>query len=110
MALLPCPRCGSPSRVLEARPLRRGHARRRRACDAAPCGYRFTTREAWIDDPDAVRESAIQAAIEAAKAAQEQAEKVIAVLRADGAAREEGSHEGVGTEGGERGAGDVPSV
>lgn len=49
-----CPRCDSPTRVLESRGADRGTAtRRRRACSA--CGHRFTTFERAERGPLAVR-------------------------------------------------------
>lgn len=83
MAIVSCPRCAAPTRVVETRSIRRGGARRRRACEGESCGFRFTTREVWIDD--AIGESSILAALEAATAAREQADKVIQALRPDGA-------------------------
>jgi transcriptional repressor NrdR len=49
-----CPRCQSPTRVLESRPADAGAAtRRRREC--AACGHRFTTFERRDVPPVAVR-------------------------------------------------------
>lgn len=38
--MIACPRCSSPTTVLETR-----GDRRRRACDALVCGHRFSTME-----------------------------------------------------------------
>jgi transcriptional repressor NrdR len=41
-----CPECKSKTRVIDARPST-GNFRRRREC--LSCGYRFTTRERYVD-------------------------------------------------------------
>ena len=42
-----CPECREETKVIDARPSSKGTFRRRRQCRS--CGYRFTTREYYVD-------------------------------------------------------------
>jgi C4-type Zn-finger protein len=81
-----CPRCGDALRCMDSRPGPHNSIRRRRACVARACAYRFTTYEVAAEHAP-LSPSTIAGMLAELKAAHaEMGEKIIAIEGANAAA------------------------